>query len=210
MNHDLKLSPSPAEAPAGRLSRAFLSQVRHDLRTPVNAIIGYGEMLVEDAEEPPPEDFAAVLGELPALGKTLLNMVGELLDASKADRDDIDPETFGAEVRRTMAIPCHRVVEVCNQLLEQAGRLSLPAFVPDLKRIREAAERFLELQEEFLNFARNEPEGAARLAAATAQPAAPPVPSAGPAPAVPLPGEDGPTSSHLQGHILVVDDNEFN
>ncbi len=30
---------------------AFLAAKRHELRTPINAIIGYSEMLLEDAED---------------------------------------------------------------------------------------------------------------------------------------------------------------
>ena len=30
---------------------AFIATKRHDLRTPINAIIGYGEMILEDMED---------------------------------------------------------------------------------------------------------------------------------------------------------------
>src|SRR5262249_8909153 len=136
-------SPAPAqpEGPLnalGQLSRAFLSQLRHDLRTPVNAIIGYSEMLLEDAEDDAPEDFLARLRQLPPLGKRLLAVINEQLDASRAERDDIDPELFGADVRGQLEGPCREVGSHCDALLQQAEHLSLQDFVPDLQRIREA------------------------------------------------------------------------
>ena len=36
---------------------AFGSRLRHDLRTPINAVKGYGEMLLEDAQGPAAAEF---------------------------------------------------------------------------------------------------------------------------------------------------------
>ena len=34
-----------------RTERAFLGKARHNLKNPVNAILGYSEMLIEDCED---------------------------------------------------------------------------------------------------------------------------------------------------------------
>ena len=58
------------------------SAIRHDLRTPVNAIIGYGDMLVEDIEEEFEEEThpeaRAKLQKTLASGRRLLTLIGEL------------------------------------------------------------------------------------------------------------------------------------
>jgi signal transduction histidine kinase len=36
---------------ARRTQRAFLAHLRHELRTPINAIVGYSEMLLGDAAD---------------------------------------------------------------------------------------------------------------------------------------------------------------
>jgi len=46
-------SPRQGQLDAERTKHAFLSHMRHELRTPCNAIIGYSEMLLEDCAEGP-------------------------------------------------------------------------------------------------------------------------------------------------------------
>jgi DNA-binding response OmpR family regulator len=57
-----------------------LAEVRHALRTPLNHIIGYSEMLQEEAEERDLQDFAADLQKIQKAGKQLLSMLNDLLD----------------------------------------------------------------------------------------------------------------------------------
>ncbi len=56
-----------------------LSQVRHDLKTPINQIIGYSEMLAEDAEEKGATDTLADLNKIVTAAKTLLGLIDKEL-----------------------------------------------------------------------------------------------------------------------------------
>jgi class 3 adenylate cyclase/CheY-like chemotaxis protein len=61
---------------------AFSATIRHDLRTPVNAILGYSEMLLEDAEvfqDEAAEAFSAGLQQVLSAGRRLLGLINELL-----------------------------------------------------------------------------------------------------------------------------------
>lgn len=55
--------------------RLDLSKIRHDLRTPINHILGYCEMLQED--EALPGEFAPDLARIHAGGKQLLALIAE-------------------------------------------------------------------------------------------------------------------------------------
>jgi DNA-binding response OmpR family regulator len=56
------------------------AEMRHTLRTPLNHIIGYSEMLLEEAGERALEDFAADLQKIHAAGKRLQALIDDLLD----------------------------------------------------------------------------------------------------------------------------------
>jgi class 3 adenylate cyclase len=69
------------------------SHVRHELRTPWNQIIGYSEMLQEDAEDDGHAERAADLGRIVAAGRGLLTRIDDLLAFRGADEPDPADET---------------------------------------------------------------------------------------------------------------------
>jgi DNA-binding response OmpR family regulator len=69
---------SPANAAGQR--DAELAQMRHTLRTPLNHIIGYSEMLMEEADERALDSFTADLKRIHTAGKQLQALITEFLD----------------------------------------------------------------------------------------------------------------------------------
>jgi two-component system sensor histidine kinase ChiS len=66
----------------------------HDLRTPLNVIIGYSELMIEQAEEGGPETFVADLQKTRAAGKQLLALINDRfrpIRASEAPSEFINP-----------------------------------------------------------------------------------------------------------------------
>lgn len=66
---------SPAEPQA-------IADLRHDLRTPIGHILGYGEMVVEDLRERGLEDLVGDVKKMRSAGDRLLKMVNERLSVS--------------------------------------------------------------------------------------------------------------------------------
>jgi len=68
----------------------------HEPRMPLNAIIGYSEMLQEEAEDLDADAFLPDLQRINAAGKHLLGLINDILDLSKieAGRMDLFLETF--------------------------------------------------------------------------------------------------------------------
>lgn len=85
---------------------AFSSKLRHDLRTPMTAIKGYGEMLLEDAQEAGVETFAADLEKILAAATRLLARIDTLVEFSGDGRSAVDDKIFGnAALDRISPVP---------------------------------------------------------------------------------------------------------
>ena len=56
-----------------------LSHLRHDLRTPINQIIGYSELLVEETGDAGHTSYASDLEKIRLAAKTLLNLINDNL-----------------------------------------------------------------------------------------------------------------------------------
>jgi signal transduction histidine kinase len=74
----------------------FLANISHELRTPMNAIIGYSELLKEEAEEMNVTDFIGDLDKIGSAGRHLLDMINDILDFSKIEtgKMELNLETF--------------------------------------------------------------------------------------------------------------------
>ncbi len=61
-----------------------LAKLRHDFRTPINHIIGYSELLLEEAGNGALQAFAGDLCKIHTAGKTLLGMIDALISTKSA------------------------------------------------------------------------------------------------------------------------------
>jgi signal transduction histidine kinase len=81
---------------ARRATSTFLANMSHELRTPLNTIIGYSEILLEEARALGHADFALDLQMIETAGKQLLALISDVFDLSKIEAGmmDLDLETF--------------------------------------------------------------------------------------------------------------------
>jgi adenylate cyclase len=117
------------------------ASLKHELRTPLNHIIGYCEMLMEEAQDHAREAWLPDLERIHAAGKRLLGVVNDLFDPSKADALRNDPRRLDHELRT----PLNQIIGYSEMLQEEAREQALERFLPDLDRIHAAARRILEL-----------------------------------------------------------------
>jgi sigma-B regulation protein RsbU (phosphoserine phosphatase) len=123
--------------------RALLANLRHELRTPINAIIGYSEILLEDLEEQQgSQQFAVDLKNIQESGTQLLSLVNAILDPQKfeANQFDLEIATFGETIRMELRTPLNAVIGYCELLMEDKAATPLTA---DLKKIHTAAQRLV-------------------------------------------------------------------
>ena len=84
---------------ANRAKSAFLANMSHELRTPLNGIIGYSEMLQEDATDAGRDEDAKDLKRIGSAGRQLLELINEILDLSKIEsgRMELSLEAIAVE-----------------------------------------------------------------------------------------------------------------
>lgn len=197
-------APEPA-----RTKRALLANMRHELRTPINAIIGYSEMLLEDVELLGRDDFVSDLQRIHTAGKRLLAILDEILDSTRveATKMDVTSEAFGAHVRHELRTPLNAVIGYSEMLLESAQDAGQDDLIADLYKIHTAGKRLLEFLDHIINLSRIEAgEGSFDLEAPGASTMVRDVVTT----IRSLKVDEASSSQVERGSLLVVDDNEMN
>jgi signal transduction histidine kinase/DNA-binding LacI/PurR family transcriptional regulator len=94
---------------ANRSKSVFLASMSHELRTPLNSIVGYSEMLAEDAKEKHDDQLASDLEKIRGAGTHLRAIVNDILDLSKIEAgkmslylEDFDVSLVMREVSETL------------------------------------------------------------------------------------------------------------
>jgi class 3 adenylate cyclase len=168
-----------------------LAYLHHELRTPLNHVLGYSEMLLEDAEEA--SELAAVLRRVRGEARTLLVVIEESLSPARLAGGGPDLDHLGA----VLAGPLDRLQRAVEGLAPLAGEGDAGTVAADAERIAGAVSRLRALVAEWMTGplpGAGLSSGAATPSAAAeaARQAAAPTPAAAPA------------------TILVVDDDEEN
>ncbi len=84
-NYELAEAKSLAER-ANKAKTVFLANMSHDIRTPLNAIIGYTQLLNSNEEfQKLPEEFITSLANIELSGKNLAELINNILDLSKIE-----------------------------------------------------------------------------------------------------------------------------
>ncbi len=200
--------PEPEAGPAAppdpeRVRRISLAHVRHELKTPINAIIGYSEMLLEDAAEAGDDAVASDLEKIRVAGRQLLQLVEQILGPDRQDRTDL--EGYDARIRADLRDPVTAVIGYAEMLVEGCREGPTAWLVPDLERIRAAGLRLLELSDDIVQLATvaaGEAVPGPKLSRAS-------VLAAGVLAKIRPRGADAGAGDR-QGALLVVDDNAMN
>ena len=121
----------------------YLSHARHELRTPLNILLGYSDLLMEEAEERDQVDFKTALQEINLQARAILRTVNLTLDASKnpADFENIQAGLLAlAEKLQTSILP----------LPEEARTQNYTYYLKDLGHLQVSGALLIQYIKEFL------------------------------------------------------------
>lgn len=127
-------------APDSPYPTSVLATLRHDLRTPLNHIMGYSEMLLEDLERSGPGEIRSGLESIRSTARQLLALIQNALSPGRPSITDSDVRAL----RRALAKPLNRIIRDASALVQH----SPDSLVPDLLKIGQAAIALLSLTEE--------------------------------------------------------------
>ena len=116
-----------------------VAALRHDLRTPVNHIVGYAEMLLEDLAGPGNEARRKTLEGTIAAAREALKLISLVLAPT---RDSVEPSEVSG-LYHSLEGPQHRILDAVHALLAAAGEVPNPTFAEDLRKIEAAAARLV-------------------------------------------------------------------
>src|SRR5918996_1868717 len=125
-----------------RERRARLANMRQELLAPVAALVGYGEMLVEEARR---LELAPVLPDLEKIlisARDLLELVHRLLDVGgiAGHQSDADLAELQGKLRHDLRNPLNAIKGYAELLLEDLDELDAQATRPDLEQLLSEAE----------------------------------------------------------------------
>ena len=127
---------------ANRGKSIFLSKMSHEFRTPLNAVIGYSEILLEDAEMSGASERKGDLERINAAGKHLLSLVTDVLDISKIELNliELKNETFNvASLIDDIISTCRPMVTAGKNRLVVQCPAELGSATTDQTKLRQAA-----------------------------------------------------------------------
>jgi signal transduction histidine kinase len=121
---DAEIARQVAEA-ANKSKADFVARISHELRTPMNAVIGYTSLLADEVYGPVTDQQRAHIGRVRASGNHLMGLVEDLLSFARIEA--------GHEVVHTQPVALSAVVEQSVMLVEplaQAKGLSMRVELP--------------------------------------------------------------------------------
>jgi adenylate cyclase len=164
-----------------------LAHLRHDLRTPVNHILGYSELLIEDASERHLEAFIPAFQRIQSGGRQLLESIQTALAERTGTAQELDLGAF----KQTLGGTAAEVLDTSTSLLRDLENVHRQTLA-DLDAISWALRRLME-------FAGDDGSSTVDKAAKPARSAYPPSREGASTP-----------SKRRGGQILVADDDPAN
>jgi PAS domain S-box-containing protein len=122
-NTELEGAKSAAEK-ANLAKSDFLSSMSHELRSPLNAILGFGQ-LMESSEPPPTEAQAPRIAQILQAGWHLLNLINEILDLAVIESGKVSLSREPVSLTEVMA-ECQAMME--PQAQQRGVRMTFPVF----------------------------------------------------------------------------------
>jgi signal transduction histidine kinase len=128
-------------AEATRTRDQFMAVMSHEMRTPLNAIIGYADLLDMELDGPLTPGQRAQVGRIQVGSRHLLDLINDVLDLARAEAAKLDldlrPVDLGAVLEEVAGLLERQAEEKGIRLVVDAFAHPLPPVHADLQRLRQ-------------------------------------------------------------------------
>lgn len=116
---------------ASRLKSIFVANMSHEVRTPLNGIIGFAQLLYDGRVAPDSGEYRQSLGNILSSGRHLLHLITDLLDLAQVEAgrmkfssEAVEPAELIAEVQGVLrGLAAQRRIRVETKITPEVGRV---------------------------------------------------------------------------------------
>ena len=137
LNAKLQIAAENAES-ANRAKSTFLFNMSHDIRTPMNAIIGYADLASRHSDDP--EKLKKYMENIQVCGQNLLMLLNNVLDLARIENDKTEMEYSVSDVEkdfRNCIAMFRNQADSKNQTLTVTTHLLHPYIYADVPHLTE-------------------------------------------------------------------------
>ena len=122
---NVELQSAKVVAEKANLSKSdFLSSMSHELRSPLNAILGFAQLMESDSPAPTPSQQGSI-GQILQAGWHLLKLINEILDLAKIESGQLSLSPESVSLAEVM-VECQRMIE--GQAQKRGIQMTFPEF----------------------------------------------------------------------------------
>ena len=137
LNAKLQIAAENAES-ANRAKSTFLFNMSHDIRTPMNAIIGYADLASRHSDDP--AKLKKYMENIQVCGQNLLMLLNNVLDLARIENDKTEMEYSVSDVEkdfRNCIAMFHNQADSKGQTLTVTTQLQYPYIYADIPHLTE-------------------------------------------------------------------------
>lgn len=137
LNAKLQIAAENAES-ANRAKSTFLFNMSHDIRTPMNAIIGYADLASRHSDDP--AKLKKYMEHIQVCGQNLLMLLNNVLDLARIENDKTEMEYSVSDIEkdfRNCIAMFHNQADSKGQTLTVTTQLQYPYIYADIPHLTE-------------------------------------------------------------------------
>ena len=128
-----------------RTKKVYLGKARHNLKNPVNAILGYSEMLIEDCEDNGLTNVIKDLEKLYFAGKDILTAIENNFSDQSLNLGDKNISEIGKQTELDIRTPLNTIIGYSELIIEDNPNIDIDTFQSDIQKIIDSG-RLLETE----------------------------------------------------------------